>query len=296
MIYITNNTFRKINSICQLTDENIIENNELNKKFITNLKNEVENIENIIIKYYHKPKNKFAVIETNENYFSATYHIKSYCRVLNSDYKEFPFPEEIIESILGFCKVNKSTSEETKQFLQNEHTKYKQLVSKYFPNFDNVDLNNVDFINEVDEIWNVKKKINFISFNNSGIIEIDDLNLDYLKTQVNNLLETIKKNINNDIEDISILIVLFNIFVCNNSLKYKNNKLGIIQNEIQNILQKISRIDFEIEKYIPIFFQIFLNKNLKFENSLSEQLNLNSCANNDCMAEILLEAFGSFRN
>ena len=292
MIYITNNTFRKINSNCRLTDENIIGNTELNKTFITNLKNEVENIENVIIKYYHKPKNKFAVTETNENYYSATYHIKSDCRVLHRDYKDFPFPEEIIESILGFCKANKSTNEETEQLLQNGYIKYKQLVSKYFPNFDNVDFDNVDFINEVDEIWNVKKKISFITFKNSGTIEIEDLNLDYLKTQVDNLLEIIKKNIDNEIEEMSILIALYNIFVCNNSLKYKNNKQEIIQNEIQNILQKAERIDFETHKYVPIFFQIFLNKNLKFENSLSEQLNLTNCANNDCMSEILLEAFG----
>lgn len=292
MIYITSNTFHKINSICQLTDENIIGNTELNKKFIASLKNEVESIENVKIKYYHKPKNKFAVPETNENNNSATYHIKSDCRVLHRDYKNFPFPEEIIESILAFCKVKKSTDEETKQFLQNEYSKYKQLANKHFPNFDNVDLDNVDFINEVDNIWNVKKKINFISFKNSGTIEIEDLNLNSLKTQIDNLLEIIKKNIDNKIEEISILIALYNIFVCNNSLKYKNNKQGIIQNEIQNILQKTERIDFETHKYIPIFFQIFLNKNLKFENNLSEQLNLTNCANNDCMSEILLEAFG----
>lgn len=287
MKYITKNTYRKIHStfsIYEVDNGMIYEDIKINSTFIEILKDTFNDFENIRISCFHQPKNKF---EYNKKE-SATYHSKSDCEILLSDYKKITFPKKIIEHLIDTAKKENKNDEEIKSIINTENKKYENLVKKHFSNLENINFQNNDFINEVIAIWGIKSDINLAFANNSGIIEIENTNLKELSLEINHIINNLKDSIGIEITFENILLILFNTFINDNKFGYRKENLNKFENEILNILVLNSvEKTLEMQKNIRLYFKIYLNEMLKFEDHLFFQLDLNSC-NANCLSDLLI--------
>jgi hypothetical protein len=290
MEYITKSTFKKIFSTFKITEieskihfTNFI---DFNFDLIEKMNSFFKDSESIIISCFHKPCNKYSLNSFDEDIVYGTYHSKKDCKILLSDYKSIKVPSELIENIIDQNKKIGKSDDEIKTILFNEILKFKNIVKKHFPYLKDIKPSNTEFENEIKEIWGMENFLEIIFNRNSGYVNIENLNLLDLDTEIKSIINKISIHLVSELSCDEILLIIFNLFVSKVKLEYTNIAFEKYEDKILRYFKStIEESNFDFKYFFIQYFSIIFNKSIPFESNLFTHLNLKFCLG-DCGVEI----------
>lgn len=204
----------------------------------------------------------------------SSYHLDSKCDRLNSNFKNFEIPFEI----------------KVRAFEQGGEELEKMQVQKFRNWFKaNLDLYVNDpekFLRKLDIDWNVLRKMEEIEKDNSGIKEIENLNLQELETEIDKIISEAGRFFTNNPDKQSILRRFQKLtFLAYSTKEIYSNDTGLNDNELKEFLLKYdTSFKKPLKKLLLEYYRVKYNPDLTFEGTLLERLNFklcSSCNNNE---------------
>ena len=210
-----------------------------------------------------------------ESVLLPSYHEDQLCIRLNSKYKNFEIPFEIIVSAEEYEKINKIDSDEcVKKQVQKFRSWFKQNAEFY-------NNNPKEFVHILDRDWNVRREMIELERDNSGIDEIENFDLKKLENEIDKIiLEAGKFFINSDVRQKEII----RSFQSRTFLAYKHEEInpnytGLSDLELKEFLKKYNQTFKKPLIYLLIeYYKVKFNPNLSFEGKLLERLNFRPCS------------------
>ncbi len=280
MNYITKSTFHKISSTYEVLDilnkdydDEVIEFDEL---FFVSLVQFFDNFEIIEVSCFH----------IRNDFKEGTYHSLKDCKVLNSPYINVKFPNELTEKIVKDSQFIGKNSSEIKELIDEEGKKFDKRFKRVVLINTDIKTSKNNFKKEVFDVWGIEVDLEYVVIPNSGIIEIENINLLELRNTVRNILSDIVLEFTNISVD-EALIIIFKLYTQKSDLKYSENKYYEIENKIIDFIKlKQDELNLTFEDIFESYFRIFVNKKMDFKSNLFTQLGLIFCPS-DCSIKMV---------
>lgn len=248
--------------------------NSLEKKTLIHFKNFLKSPSNFI-KDYYKP------IEVRDNFMYVyeggrpSYHLTRDCSKLKSDYKNYAIPKQIRD--MG----NEKIKEFRKWFKSNIYL---------------IDKPNDVFQMRIQNRFGIKISLSELNHENSGVIKINNLNLNELENKINSyLFESAQyfKKASQEKKDIIRKYQKHTYLAYNN--KEFENKTRFSDDVIRRFLMEYDK-NFKLptKELLKEYYRVKYNPQLKFEGDLLEQLGFKLC--NVCSKNNFEDNFDSFLN
>lgn len=268
MAYITESNLRRIIARCDLTeiefDCPIYENMEI---FILNKyeKKTLQAIQKLLkkpedyIKYYYRPidKKRDSLKYIYEG-GTPSYHENIACEGLNSDYKNYEIPKEIKEKGEEYIKKFREWFKQNKELFESKSDIF---VFRLFTD------------------WNIKTSLKAIDRQNTGIVELEDYNIDSLDAEIRKLLRESGRIYKASTKNTKILkrysrktfLAYKEDFEVDEDIPYTKEEVIELLIEYDTLIKRplINRL---IE-----YYRIKLNPNLEMKGKLLEVLGFKPC-------------------
>lgn len=230
--------------------------NNREEKWLLAIQEFYENPEKFIKEYYQKVVNKDTFTLVWEGGHPA-YHIDKNCEKLNKDYENFKIPEEIIKKGKGEIIRFRQWFEQNKYLLEKPDTFAMKLHMAF------------------DIITNPKA----INIDNSGVILLENYDLEEIKSIIDDLLEQYKKYFYRDNKTKEILSKFSKTaYIYKKKLSIPNNNTKFSDEEIYTLLKEFDvKFKSPLYKYLIEYYKVKLNPELKFENYLLDQIGFRQC-------------------
>lgn len=188
---------------------------------------------------------------------APSYHNTADCDRLCSDFTNFELPEEIKE------KGSLVIEEFRVWFKQNMYLMDKPEI----------------FIMRMQLRWGIKRSLNEIKMENSGVIEIENMSLLEIEQKIDELISKAGAMYYENSKSNAIL-KRFNrlTFLAEKEGPIENNDTGYSDKEVKELLRGYDKIIKQpIKKLLIEYYRIKLNPKLKIEQKILEQLGFKSC-------------------
>ncbi len=286
MVYITNANYKKIIRRINISEiENILDDEPYKKPIYFLSSWEKQNLllykmllkepEKFYIEYYQPAKVKDSykyVFETNAN---PAYHSDKTCEKLNSDYKNFEIPFEIKARVETYAKKKNIPGKEKDILISTKVNQFRLwfkshlIIYKQDPEL---------FLKRLEVQWNIKRNVEEIEKDNSGIHKIKNLNLNKLELEIDNILREAARFFNES--DKKELIRRFQklTFLAYKKDKIYHNDTGFTDNELKAFLKEYD-IKFKkpVKELLIEYYRVKYNPFLSFDNHLLQELNFKPC-------------------
>jgi hypothetical protein len=203
---------------------------------------------------------RISVVDTFQYVYEGgqpAYHLHLDCSKLNSTFNNFKIPREIQSA--GSAKVQ----EFRQWFTQNRH------------------------LTDRPDVFIMKLKLKYgnliteeISYDNSGVTDIDNMKLEELEQAIDELLDEITKFYNQGIDAVKYVI---DKFVKSTSVAYtdgtlKNNNSGYTDAAVKRFLVKFDKkFKQPLKRLLETYYRVSANSEINLEGDLLEQLGFRKC-------------------
>lgn len=278
MPYITKANFRRILKTIRLSEIGDI-SGEVYKmpiyflsswevKYLLTMQALLKNPEHFAIEVYKPIENIDTFQYVYESDQPSSYHTDINCEKLNSGFKNFEIPFEIIE------RANKQGGEE---LAKSQVHKFRNWFLKYNKLFVDEPEN---FLKKLDIDWNVQRSLKEVTKNNSGIKDFDNYNMEQLETEIDKIISDAGNYFmsNPDKQDI------IRRFQKLTFLAYKPEAIAINNTRLNDKELKMFLKDYDEQfkkpiKYLLIeYYRVKYNPDLSFEGKILEKLNFRQCS------------------
>lgn len=268
MAFITKSNFYRIHREIKLEDNiNYFERLDykkpiyfLNKKeiiYLNSFKELLKNSKYLISKYYAPIKNTDSFTYVFEG-ISPSYHLNTKCINLNSSFENYKIPDQIINQ--GKEKI----IQYRKWFKQNSYL------------IDTPDI----FEFRIQKKFKIKISINSVLHANSGIEQIDNLNLQELENKIDFYLSKAGQYFKNSSNEKKEIIRKFQkiTFLAYTDYEIKNNETRFSDKNIKLFLKQYdTHFKKPVKELLKQYYKVKYNPELKFEGELLEQLGFKPC-------------------
>lgn len=270
MAFLTASNYHKIISDSDIKDIEVNENeifkkpiyllSKFDKQKIIALQSLFSDPLNFTNKYYKKLLKKEDTLSYIFEGGKSAYHIYSDCDRLTSNFTNYEIPLELRDK----------GSNEIKKF----RTWFKQNM----------------YLLEKPDVFNEKLRLSFglknqlkpVNYDNSGVNEIENLNLEELEKKINNLLNEAAQYYKKSEEKKQAVIRKFQriSFLGYTEKEIKNNDTGYSDEALKKFLRQYhEHFKIPIIQLLEQYHRIKLNPELNFEGTLLEQLGFKLCTN-----------------
>lgn len=230
--------------------------NEINR--LAKQKEFLKDPENVVRVYKKK-----SGIDNNKYIYEGknpSYHTKTNCKNLNSKFSNYEIPEEIREK----------GKEEIQRF------------RKWFK--ENLGLMNVKpdlFVAKMQIAFGLKYIPQPVNYDNTGITEFDNLNLNQLEERINLILREASVFYNDNPEKQTIIKRFSKLtFLADRKEKILNNDTKLSDEELKSFLKEYDQsFKKPVKELLLQYFMVKYNPELKFDGWLLDQLNFKMCNN-----------------
>lgn len=197
------------------------------------------------------------------------YHKEEHCERLNADYRNYEIPAELIERF-------KSQSADNAEFekRKNEFRAWFKLKLDVFKN--DVD----QFVKDLEIRYNIIQTPKEILYENSGHIDLTQLNLGDLETQISKLIHQSKMYFVENPEEQKLIRRFQKLtFLAYTSNQIKTNDTNLSDDELRVFLKKYDDTFKKPLKSLLIqYYIVKYNPNLCFEEGILEELGFRKCS------------------
>lgn len=246
-------------------------------KYLLLMKTLLKEPEKFAIEVYHPIVNKDTfqyIFETNQ---PSSYHSNKSCERLTSKFKNFEIPFEIKARIEeNGIKEGKSTEEIEKLV----HLQVSYFRSWFKDNFDLFQNDTEGFLKKLDVRWNVQRNINEVERDNSGIEQIENLNLAQLELEIDKIISEAGKYYVNNIDKQSLIRRFQKLtFLAYRKDRIVNNDTELNDEDLKSFLSYYDQ-NFKkpVKELLLQYYRIKYNPDLSFEGQLLERLNFRLCS------------------
>lgn len=188
-----------------------------------------------------------------------SYHCKSDCSRLNSNYRNFEIPVEISDKGPELVNTFRRWFKENAYLLDKPDT----------------------FVFRLQSAFGVQMNPASINFDNSGVEEIENLELPDLELKIDELIRKAGRYFNESPPDKKELLNRFQKYtwLAYSHKEITNNTTGLSDTELKDFLREYDKEYKKPVKNILIeYYRILYNPDMKFEGTLLEQLGFKPCA------------------
>ncbi|MFN4000474.1 hypothetical protein [Algoriphagus sp.] len=224
--------------------------------------------EKFLIEYYKPVISKDTLTYVFESKQPPSFHLDKNCDKLNSSFRNFVVPFEIKER--AFEKGGEDLVEE----------QVKKFRAWFQSNLELFQTDPNSFLKKLDIDWNVQRKMDEIEVQNSGIKEVENLNLEELEKEIDKIIGQAGYFFVSNPDKQSIIRRFQKLtFLANSEKEIYNNDTGWTDIELKNFLKMYDeRYKKPTKKLLLEYYRVLYNPDLSFEGSLLEQLNFKKCS------------------
>jgi hypothetical protein len=197
-----------------------------------------------------------------------SFHTYHDCEKLNSDFKNFEIPFEIKD------RANKQGGEVLEKA---EVIRFRTWFKKYFQLFQD---SPSEFLKKLDIDWNVSLNLREIERENSGIGEVENLNLNELEREIDKIISEAGKFFHAN-PDKQTIIKRFSklTFLGYLTTPIYSNETGLADDELKEFLRYYDQMFKKPTKKLLLeYYKLLYNPKLEFRGKLLEQLNFRECS------------------
>ena len=279
MAYITTSNFKRI--IQKINFKSIIENQRgvykkpiyfLSKwetNFLLSMQAFMEKPEDFYIDIYKQLNVKDTFKYVFESELAPAYHTDLKCERLNSTYKNFVIPFEII------ARVREQGGNE-----EDEKARVIEFRAWFKSNIELFQNAPTQFLRKLDIDWNVQRKLTEIEKDNSGNECFENYNLADLENQIDSIISAAGRFFNSNPDKQSIIRRFQKLtFLAYKIDKIENNDTILNDQELKEFLKKYDdQFKKPIIKLLMEYYKVKYNPNLSFEGKILERLNFRECS------------------
>lgn len=247
-------------------------------KYLLIMKSLLKNPEKFEVEVYQKVINKDTLKYVYESELSPAYHNKKDCERLNSTYRNFEIPDEIKERAKLKCENNNWNEQESELEIKKAIEHFRHWF-KININLFNEDL--PEFIKQLDIRWNIQRNVNEIEKDNSGIEDIENLNLEELEREIDKVISQAGRYFVNNIDKQQIIRRFQKLtFLAYKEEPIQQNDTNLRDDELKEFL-KFYDTEFKkpLKELLIQYYRIKYNPDLSFSGDLLDQLNFRPCSN-----------------
>ena len=251
-------------------------------KYLLIMKTLLKNPEKFAVEVYQKVVNKDTYKYVYESELSPAYHVSTSCERLNSTYRNFEIPEEIKERAEKKAEQENLNEEETSELIKKSVDNFRHWF-KININLFNENLE--EFLKQLDIRWNIQRNVNEIEKDNSGIEDIDNLNLEELEREIDKIISEAGKYFTSN-KDKQQIIRRFQklTFLAYKDVPIQQNDTTLSDEELKKLLLFYDEsFKIPIKELLIQYYRVKYNPDLSFSGHLLDQLNFrpcSSCGNN----------------
>jgi len=220
-------------------------------------------------------KDKYRYVYETED--APAYHYDITCENLHSDFKNFEIPNEIKirakEKALfegkNEVEINKAVKDKVCEFRRW----FKKNLRLFYHEPDK-------FLLKLEVRWNIKRRINEIELENSGIEFVDNLCLNDLEAEIDKFLRQAAKFFNGNADKQEIIRRFQKLtFLAYTPENIKINDTDLTDDDLKRFLKQYdTQFKKPVKKLLIEYYRIKYNKNLSFDGKLLESLNFKPCS------------------
>jgi hypothetical protein len=288
MAYITKSNASRIIKKVSLKDLPDLEGSIYKKEIYFFSRYEIKEL--LLVKSLMKDPEKFAIelyvpISNKDNLqyvfeseLNPSYHAKHDCERLNSNFRNFEIPFEIKQRARDRASNEGKSNKDIDAFEKLQVVEFRNWFREHFNLFQNEP---EEFLRRLDVRWNVQRNINEIERDNSGVEDIENLNLEELEKEIDRIISSAGQFFTNNPDKQEIIRRFQKMtFLAYKKDKILNNDSDLSDDELRTFLYNYD-IKFKkpIIKLLKQYYRVKYNPDLTFDGMLLEKLNFRPCMN-----------------
>lgn len=236
------------------------------KQYLLRQKKMLSEGSNLSIEMYTKVINKDTLSFVYESEAKSSYHLDKDCEKLNSSFKNFHIPKEIL--------VRVGEDQEAKAAIVS---RFRTWFKRHKDLYDN---NTDAFLKRLEIDWNVQRTLQEIEKKNSGIENFENLNLIELENEIDKIIARAGRFFREN-PDKQPIIKRFQklTFLAYEKYEIHTNDTDLSDAELKEFLRKYDGwFKKPIKRLLKQYYRVKYNKDLSFNGELLEQLNFKPCS------------------